>query len=685
LRPFGDTLGPASGTNGKRRLLSPQGTHGHTVSGTVREWSYPTTQSGSGVRWRPDVRGATASFALGALGVLGLGSAHGGYFPTSWGWPLVAFAAVVLWVASSDGLARLTLGEALFVAALSGLCLWSALSATWGVASSALDASFRPLVYFAGIAAAIGVVRATSARALLAGVLAGTTAISLFALATRLFPDRIGTFNSIAGYRLSSPLGYWNALGLLCVIGVLVALALATSSGSPARTALPAVAVPILVLTIYFTFSRGSWISLGTGLIVAFALEIRPVRLTTFTVALAVPAGAAVLLASRSAALTHEGAAVARAAHDGHSLAVYVLIILIVSGAFTAGIHFALDRVSIPARATQAYRVALAIVAIATVAGALAHFGGPSGAARRAWDSFAAPPSKALNSGALQGRLFSFSGNGRVPLWRAAWAEFEAHPIAGSGAGSYEPYWLAHRTLSLKVRNAHSLYLETLAELGIVGLALLVIALLAPLVASLRARTKPGVAIAAGAYVAYLVGTGVDWDWQLASVTLAALLVGVALLASARPEAARPVSSALRYSTMGIAAAVGAAGFVFLVGNMFLSRSATAAAKGHWSTAAQDAKRASDWLPWSTAPLQQLGEARLGSGNDAGARTAFDAALAKDPGDWSLWFDLARASTGKAEAIAITRASKLDPLSPEIAVYKSELGAQTGIAIGVGQ
>jgi hypothetical protein len=644
------------------------------------ELSYASAEVHPGATF--GVRRNAVPLGLGAIGVVGLGAANGGYFSTSWGWPLVAFAAIVLWALNTDSLRRHSHAEVALVGGLVALGAWSAISATWGVESAAVDSTFHVFVYALGAAAAISVVRAASVRALLAGVLTGSALIALYALGTRLLPDRIGTFDSVAVYRLSAPLGYWNALGLLCAIGLLLALALAASSATPVSAAIFALVAPVLLMTLYFTFSRGSWISLGAGLVVALALDPRRMRLTATAIAVGIPSAIGVLLASHSSALTHEGATVGRAAHDGHRLALIVLALVVASALAAATVTALAARMTARITLERVYAIVLAVLAVAAVATVFVHFGGPLGTAKRTWDSFASAPPKSQPD--LQKRLFSFSGNGRADLWRAAWHEFTAHPLVGGGAGSYQDYWLQHRTTPLQVKNAHSLYLETLAETGIVGFLLLVVALAAPLVAAWRARRRPGVAIATGAYVAYLVGAGVDWDWQLTSVTLAALFVGVAILASARSGEERAMSPKVRYGIMAAAVAVGAAGFVFLVGNMFLSRASTAAAKGNWTTAASDARKASDWLPWSTAPLDALGNAQLGAGATKAARATFRKAIAKDSGDWSLWFDLARASNGKAQVAALARASRLDPLSPEVAAFKSELGSQNGISISAG-
>ena len=127
------------------------------------------------------------------------------------------------------------------------------------------------------------------------------------------------------------------------------------------------------------------------------------------------------------------------------------------------------------------------------------------------------------------------AGANRPHYWHVAWKEFELNPALGSGAGTFDRYWLHYRPVSSFARDAHSLYLETLAELGPIGLALLLAALALPLLV-LRRRRDPLLATAAAAYVAYLVHTGVDWDWELPAVTLCGLLCGCALLVLTRRD-----------------------------------------------------------------------------------------------------------------------------------------------------
>jgi hypothetical protein len=119
------------------------------------------------------------------------------------------------------------------------------------------------------------------------------------------------------------------------------------------------------------------------------------------------------------------------------------------------------------------------------------------------------------------------SGHGRTRLWRVAWDAGRAHPLAGGGAGTWAG--LADARLGVDApANAHSLELETFAELGVVGLALLVGAFA---VAFAHARGPAGLAVLA----AFVVHSAVDWDWQLPAVTIHALLAAGAILRRRRP------------------------------------------------------------------------------------------------------------------------------------------------------
>jgi tetratricopeptide (TPR) repeat protein len=249
-----------------------------------------------------------------------------------------------------------------------------------------------------------------------------------------------------------------------------------------------------------------------------------------------------------------------------------------------------------------------------------------------------------------------------VHYWSAAWHEVREHPVLGAGGNEFRRYWLRYRPNDFGTLNAHNLYLETLADLGPLGLALLLTALGVPLVAATRVRGTPLAPVATGAYVAFLAHAAVDWDWQLPAVVLAALACGSALVLAARPEdSLRALPSRLRVVT--VIAAIPLAAFLFAaqLGNNALGANDRDAARDDEAKAAADARRARRWLPWSAEPWQRLGEAQLASGEVEAARRSFREALDRDPEEWSAWLDLAHATQGRERAGALTRASRLNP------------------------
>jgi O-antigen ligase len=121
--------------------------------------------------------------------------------------------------------------------------------------------------------------------------------------------------------------------------------------------------------------------------------------------------------------------------------------------------------------------------------------------------------------------------------YHVAWREFRAHPLLGSGAGTFGHYWVLWGDVTQwgGALDAHSLYLETLAELGPVGLCLLAVFLLYPLRHALAQRALPFLPAAAGATVAFYVHAGLDWDWELPAVVVAGLACA-ASVAFAEPQ-----------------------------------------------------------------------------------------------------------------------------------------------------
>ena len=625
---------------------------------------------------RADGAGAGTRGRLATVAVLvvltALGAANGGYFPGSWGWA----ALVLLWLAGialllDEGAAIGRAGLA-FLGLLAALTAWTLLSVVWSsdVTQSVLEAQ-RDLVYVAGALAALLAAR-RSPGSLLVGTWGAIVLLAGYGLLTRLFPERLGFFDAISGNRLSHPIGYWNSLGLLAGMGSLLALGLAARSPSRLLRVTAGASVVPLVATLYFTFSRGGWIATAAGLAVLFLVDRRRLQLLAVAAALTPWAAVGVLLASRKQALTHTGDVLAAASGDGHSLAIVVVLLTAAAALAGFGVAVVEPRFTAPRIVRLAAAASVTLALVAAVVGVSVRYGSPVGAATHAWDAFAG---NAPSSGTdLNGRLFHLSGSGRVTQWEVAWKQVEAHPALGGGAGSFERYWNQHRAVAGKIRNVHNLYLEALSTLGPLGLALLVAALAIPLAVVRRARGEPLAAAALAAYIAFLLHAIVDWDWQITSVTLAALLCGVAVVLSATPR--RRVEALARRGrllTLAVVGVLGAAAVYGIAGRIALARVSDAAHNGSWARLQTDASRASALMPWSTEPWQRAGEAQLQSGRFEEARASLRKAIASDSGSWQLWLDLAKAADGRERASALDRAERLNPHSPEAAAFRQTL------------
>ncbi len=611
---------------------------------------------------------------LPALLIVGLAFANGGYFPAAWAWAslLAAWVSAIVLLASTVSLPRI---EAAWICLLALYAALALASSAWSSdVSESMLAAERSAVVPLVLLATLLLLRRRDVVVFAYGLLAAVVAPCIYALASRCFPDRLGIYDPIAGYRLSTPVGYWNGLGAFAAIGVLLALALAARARHRMERVAAGAAVAVLVPTMYFTFSRGGVLALAIGLTVAIALDPRRVQLALVAISLLPAPLVGVLVASRSEALTHSTVRLAAAARDGHRLAGLLVVVAVVNVLVAYLLDRLTARIERLERSTTGSRVLAAVAAAAVVlaaTGAIGAAGGPGELARRAKSAFVKPPPR--NQTDLNEHLLSFSGSWRTEFWRVALDDWRVHPVFGSGAGSYEQYWLRHRPLAFKVRHAHSLYLGTLAELGAFGLVLLVAALGLPLLAVRRARAHPLGAVLAGGYVAFLVHAGIDWDWELPALTLLGLGCGAALLSLATARGEIPLGLRPRLALVLGLIVVAVAAVAGLIGNTEAGRAASAYRGGNWAGAAYHASKAKRWQPWSAGPYQLLGEARLAQGRFAEARSAFRTAVEREPGDWELWFDLARASTGATQRHALARARTLNPLSPELAELRREL------------
>src|SRR5438105_1132334 len=555
----------------------------------------------------------------------------GGYFPPAWGWS----ALVLFWVA---GLAlflrdRFAFGrlELAMLGSFAGLVAWAALSSAW---SSSTERSIlegqRDLVYLGGLLAVLVVARGRPVTELLVAVCGAALLTSAFALTDFFFSARE------AGSRLSEPLGYPNAIGLVAAIGALLATAFAAHARSQLRRALAAASVVVFVLTIFFTYSRGTWISVAVGLAAMVAVDPRRVALLRTVAAVAPVVGVAFWLGART--------------HQGHFLALATVLLAAAAALATV----AERRVSLGRGASIGAAAVVVALLLVVPAAAIARYGSRPTAGHHA---------------------ASFSG--RAPLWHQAWDDWKAHRVLGSGAGTFEEFWVAHRRTSAYARDAHSLYLETLAELGPVGLGLLVAALGLPLLLVARVRFHPFVPGALAAYLAYLVHAAGDWDWEMPAATLLGLFCAAALLLAGRPATSRSLPRGARAATVAGAAALAVVGFVGMIGNGALDASARAASSERWRQSVSEARKAGRWLPWSVAAWRRLAIAQSNEGDVPAARASLRRAIAKSPDEWRPWVSLMRLSTGRAQRQALRQAARLNPRDPEVVQFLLAPGSLT--------
>ena len=600
--------------------------------------------------------------------VVAVGGTQGGYFPTMWGpSAAVLLALIALWLLGS-GRTDADRWDAAFVALFVALTGWVALSILWSSApaQSVLDVE-RLLVPVAGTAAVLVLCRRRSVPDVILALGLAATVLCGYGLATRLFPEWLGgTFEPIAGYRLSEPIGYWNGLGILAAIGLVLAAGAAIEATSLWRRVVASTSLVVLAPTLYFTYSRGAWIALGVGM--AATLVVTPRRLAAIgSLALLSPAPTlAVLAGSRSHALTRVEATLGNAVDEGRDLFVVLVGLGLLAAVSAVALHVLFARIDAPPRARLALGSALAVGIAAGLVVVFVQWGAPWTLASNAVDAFQRPPAAGGSDGDLNDRLFDFSGSGRVDLWRVALSTAESEPLLGTGAGTFERYWQQDERWTFKARDAHNLYLETLAELGPVGLGLLVGLIGLTLVACLAARRRPMVPVALGAFVAYAVHAGVDWDWELPAVTLAAFVAGSLGLVARRSADAHRLATPFRAAAV---AAVAAAAFVAVlgyVGNDSLERAEYALEVGNPAAAIRESRVARRFAPWSPYPLTVRGEALLALGQVGKARVAFQDAIDVDDGYWRAWLGLGVASSGRARTAAISEAKRLYPRSAEI-------------------
>jgi len=499
--------------------------------------------------------------------------------------------------------------------------------------------------------------------------------VSIVALLSRLHPawfpsaEQTARLLESSRSRLSYPLNYWNGLAALIAVGLPLMLHVAGSAKSVVLRSLAAAALPAMALTTFLTLSRGGTVAAVVGLAVYLALTTD--RLPKLGTLLTAGAGGAILIGAvaQRHALQH-GLLDTSARSQGDEMLVMAIAVCAGVALIQAGLSIVLAEERRPSWSVVPRKQAraIAIGAIAAALLAAAAFDAP-GRLSSAWGEFKQPSGSAAESGA---RLATITGNGRYQYWESAAAENRSSALNGTGPGTFEYWWARNGTLNGFVQDAHSLYMQTLGEQGIVGLALLGASTLAILAGGLwralgsSSRKRAQLAAALAGCVAFCSTAAVDWTWQLPAVAITPFLLGAVLVTAG--DRSRPGSSGLGLPLRGAIAVVAVAAIAVPLASTGLVRQSQAAAReGDLAGALLDAHSARNAQPAAASPRLQEALVLEDLGSLAAAGKAARSASRREPTNWKTWFVLFRVESERGHVApalrAFRRARSLNPRS----------------------
>jgi O-antigen ligase len=553
--------------------------------------------------------------------------------------------ALAVWVLLAAGFAsgvlpraRPPVALAFSLASLATLIALTVLSLSWTTSD---ERTVNELIRLLGYGGLVVLVWATVSRhtwrAAAAGLALAAVAVCAVALGCRLFP---GTFPEdtvariFAANRLSFPFDYWNAVGAWGAMSVGLTLGWSAHARSPLGRAAALAAVPLCALPAYLAYSRGAVIGVAIAIVAVMVVSRNRWSAALHAVA-AATATAAMILAVRDEPQIATGAG----GEGGGRIALLLLAAAGACAAVAVLAHYArVDRLRLPRRVAAVATPVLVVMAL----GAGVAAGGDS--VSREWERFRS--GEPVSSGGGEdpaARLVSGGGN-RSAYWESAIDAFELDELRGLGPGTFELWWAKDPLASEFVRDAHSLYFEQLAELGLPGLAALLAFLLGLLWLAFRSRLvgpngDGDVTPLIVCFVVYLSLAGVDWFWEYPALTGLALIAACAAgAARSRPAGAPGVG--MRVALAGLALVCSAAQVPGIVATERTRASATALAAGDGRKAGSLAGEAITAEPWAASTYNQRALAELARGRLGRARTDAREAHERDPGDYRYLFTL---------------------------------------------
>ncbi|MDQ2676559.1 MAG: O-antigen ligase family protein [Actinomycetota bacterium] len=569
---------------------------------------------------------------------------------------------------------------------LIGLGTWSALSAMWSPAPDVAVADAQRIFGYA-IAFGLGIwlrvlLRDRSELAMVPLAAAGLAAGG-YAVATLLTGDDFARY--VDRGTLQFPLGYRNANAAFFLIAMLPAALLATSRSLDWRLRGVALASATLCLELaILSQSRASVVAAGVALAVLLIVSRERARATGWLLLAILPALFVIPAVNDLFATgdlenymgTTELRAAGRAALAGSAIALVLGAAVAFAGARLTPSE---ERAG---RANRAVGLGAVGLAVAAVAGFVVSTGDPARWVEDRFDEFLTQGTP--EAGETETRFEVNAGSERDDFWRVAIEVAEDEPLLGVGGGGYHYSFLLERDENgaESVRDAHSVELEILSELGIVGLALFAVALAGACAGAWQSRRLGGAeallaacALAVAAY--WLAHASLDWFWPYAGVTapVFGLLGSAAAPAASRGERRAPGATRL------VAAGAACILAVSVIPPYLAERYVDAAYAG-WRDDLERAEanldRAQSLNPLSIEPLLAEGAILRASNQDEGAIAAFEEAASERPEEWAPHYFLAllqRSSNPQDAKAELEKALALNPLSADLAVLKQRLAA----------
>ncbi|HEU5062387.1 MAG TPA: O-antigen ligase family protein [Solirubrobacterales bacterium] len=616
--------------------------------------------------------------------IFGLALAGGGFVLSERHIAGLAVWLLLVGMLALGALGRATLGRSFYwvTGLIAGLALFSAFSSLWsGSIELSVTEVDRVLVYLGFFLAAFLIAQTDQRRQRFAeGIGISLIAIAVLALCSRLLPDLIGLGPGPGGNaRLGYPLGYWNANGLAFGIGAAFCLWMSRRSLNAPLRWLAVGALPTLLLALYFTYSRGGLLALlvACGCLIALSHD----RLWLLaTLAIGALATAPAVLAVQARGSLASNAPTQLTVDQGEIVFVYLLAATVL----TLGLFALLRRLERRGDEVTGRALALSrnpkVLRWVAVAVAVVGIGAAIVVGSRAWDQFSEPDLQFPSN--PRDHFGNLSSGGRDEFWRVAVDAFGEDPLGGQGAGTYRFSWNQLREIPMPVLDAHSLYLEAFAELGLVG-GLLVLALVGTLLGTgfLAWRGASGPrrelnAVLLAACLAFAIGAGIDWLWEIAAVGAIFFAAAGALVAARCRQLARAQAESngggerrrFGFTVVGLAVAWVAA--LALVGPLLVDReietSNDAAARGEIAAAVEHADTARSIEPWAATPYIQLGLLAEAQGEYEAAADELGEAIDREEGNWLLYYLRARIeSKGGNEAAARADLAEALRLNPE--------------------